>query len=405
MKSIIFQLTCFITVAGLLLSCNRKADDFRSFLENKELIYPGMVSNVKVLPGKNRLLLQWNPSPDPTITKYVVYWNNFQDSVVKQAAKEAPTDTVKCMITGLSEYAYSFFIYSYDNLGNKSVAIEVNNASVYGSIYEASLRNRYVNIAAPSVVNSENSVTLNFLVPDTINITTEIKYTATGGVEKKAYLHPDSPRITLNDYLPGTTIQYRSSYIPKRGAIDTFYATKYDAFPAIQQDVTNTYIKNAGSPMTASTMNGGRWGNLADWIVNSAVKNHDGFGGYDNVPGYGTISMEYWGTPQIVNGKVYQTFVLPPGNYNFITTVQNIDYTLQSAYIVAAAGNTVPDVANYATSLAYKKMTDNSMNNTDQSISFTLQQSTEVAIGFIATMTNSTQGVRIKAVRLKRTAL
>lgn len=405
MKINTIGLLYLIPVLCLAFACSRKADDYRDFLNRKEIIYPGVVANVQVYPGKQRLELRWNPNPDPSVARYVVYWNNFQDSVTKQALKEAPADTIRCMIANLSEYAYTFFIYSFDSAGNRSIPVEVNNAQVYGSIYESSLRNRYADLSNPSVVYADNAVKLNFLTPDTINITTEILYTGTDGAAKRTLLRPDSASITIKDYQPGTTIRYRSSYIPQRGALDTFYATAYSTFPPIQQDVTNTYFKNAGSPFVAAAMNGGRWGNLADWTVNDAVKNHGGFGGYDNIPGYGTISMEYWGTPQIVDGKVYQTFTLPAGQYKYIATIQNIDYTLQSAYMVAAAGNTVPNAAAYAASLGYKKLTDNSMNGTEQTIAFTLNQATQVSLGFIATMTSGNQGVRIKSVRLKYTPL
>ena len=67
------------------LSCSRKATDFKDFLDDKELVFPGKVTNVTVLPGKQRLMLKWPPSPDPSITKYLVYWNNKMDSLVVNA--------------------------------------------------------------------------------------------------------------------------------------------------------------------------------------------------------------------------------------------------------------------------------------------------------------------------------
>ena len=48
-------------------------------------------------------------------------------------------------------------------------------------------------------------------------------------------------------------------------------------------------------------------------------------------------------------------------------------------YIVAAAGNTLPDVANVSTSLGYTNFANNKFQ-------FTLTQSTTVSIGFLATM-------------------
>ncbi|MGF7232818.1 DUF4998 domain-containing protein [Arachidicoccus sp.] len=224
-------------ILGLLVAtfaCTRKATDFRSFLDGKEITYPGAIQNVSVLPGNNRLMLEWHPSPDPSVSKYVVYWNNYADSLVVAATSHNPSDTVKCLVSNLEEYSYTFFIESYDGAGNKSINTEVDNARVYGDVYKSSLYNRPVNIDSPFIVSNDlSSVQLNFLAPDTINITTTIKYiNQSGGLEEK-FLAPNVNSLVLTDYKFGTPVLYQSSFIPKMGAIDTFYTSSYDTFPSI----------------------------------------------------------------------------------------------------------------------------------------------------------------------------
>lgn len=220
---------CLLVCVTIVNSCSKKPTDYRSFLNGEEIIYPGKIAAPAVYPGNGRLMLTWHPSPDPSITKYVVYWNNNIDSVVFDAATHSPADTVKCIINKLSEYSYTFFVYSYDADGNKSLATEIDNAQVYGTIYINGLHNRIANVSRPSLVNADGSVTLNFLPPsDTINITTRIKYVNTNGDTSFKYLSVDSNAITLNDYKSGTRVMYQSAYIPKQGAIDTFYTSRYD---------------------------------------------------------------------------------------------------------------------------------------------------------------------------------
>ncbi|HXO76646.1 MAG TPA: DUF4998 domain-containing protein, partial [Puia sp.] len=162
-------LVCFIA----FWSCTRKPDDYRSFLNGQEITYPGKIVTPNVFPGNLRLLLTWSPSPDPSVTKYVVYWNNYADSTVINAVSHSTTDTVKCLINNLAEYAYTFFIYSYDGKGNRSVLTELDNAKVVGPIYQAGLHNRPPSAAKQPVFNSDGSVNLYFQNPyDTINITT-----------------------------------------------------------------------------------------------------------------------------------------------------------------------------------------------------------------------------------------
>lgn len=223
-------LACFITFWG----CSKKPTDYRSFLRGMEITYPGKISNASVLPGNGRAMLVWNPSPDPSITKYVVYWNNNADSLVLSAVSHMTSDTIKCIVDKLSEYSYSFFIYSYDGDGNRSVVTEIGNARVYGPIYQSGLHNRIPNPGTPFVVNADGSVTLYFVPPiDTINITTRVKYVKTTGDTVSVYISRDSGSITLPGYKTSTAVVYQSSFIPKKGAIDTFYTGGYDTFPRI----------------------------------------------------------------------------------------------------------------------------------------------------------------------------
>lgn len=222
-------------LAGLIcmMGCSKKATDYRSFLNGGEIIYPGTVSNIKVSPGNGRIQIRWQPSPDPSVKKYVVFWNNGIDSSVIPATTDKPGDTVKCIISNLSEYTYNFLIYSYDSAGNRSIASEINNIKVYGNSYLSSLYNRPYDIIEPGVYNSPTAVTLKFGTPDTINVTTEIRYTDANGITQQQWLSPDSTSISIDSYQPGSTIYYKSGYIPVRGAIDTFFVTYYDSLPHI----------------------------------------------------------------------------------------------------------------------------------------------------------------------------
>jgi hypothetical protein len=227
---ILLLLSCFFIFWG----CSKKPTDYRSFLGNKEIIYPGRISNPTALPGDGRLMLTWTPSPDPSIAKYVVTWNGGADSLVISAISHSTTDTVKCLIDHLSEYSYTFFIYSYDAEGNRSVVTEIDNAQVYGDIYRNSLHNRLQDLSLPPLLNPDGTVIIHFLAPlDTINVTTRIKYVGTGGDTSLLYLAKEDGTVTLPSFKPGSKILYQSSFIPSTRAIDTFYTTSYDTVPYV----------------------------------------------------------------------------------------------------------------------------------------------------------------------------
>ena len=228
--TVVIMLLCCAAV----VECSKKATDYRSFLGGAEIVYPGVVSGPVVYPGNLRLELLWHPSPDPSIAKYVIYWNNFADSLTVKAASHSPADTVKCIIGGLSEYVYTFFIYSYDSSGNKSIATELDNAHVFGPIYRSGLLNRLPDASNPPIANTDGSVSVAFLAPaDTINITTQIKSVNTSGDTVLNYLSPGSNSITIASYKPGTRILYQSSYIPQLHVIDTFNSPAVDTIPYV----------------------------------------------------------------------------------------------------------------------------------------------------------------------------
>jgi len=215
-------------------SCSRKPTDFRAFLNGSEKTYPGAVASVAISPGNLRVKLTWHPSPDPSVARYIVYWNNYADSLIIPASKHNPGDTVGCLISNLQEYNYTFFINSYDNAGNKSITTELDNVRIYGSIYQNYLHNRPANLDTPFVLsNNQSDVTINFRRPDSINISTVIKYTDNTGTAQQTQLSPDSSSILLPNFKFGTSVLYQSSYIPVKSAIDTFRTSAYDTFPAI----------------------------------------------------------------------------------------------------------------------------------------------------------------------------
>jgi len=229
----IYGVYCFLMLCLVIQGCTKDDTEFKSYLKDGEIVYPGRVSPVITKPGNFRTALWWNPSPDPSVTRYVVYWNNKTDSVVVNATSHQPQDTIKVTIPNLKEYTYSFIIYSYDQQGRKSIPVEANNVRVFGSLYQAGLLNRPYNATNPYTLNDNGSLTLNFNSPDTININTVIKYTNTTGASAERMLKPESSSLVLPDYKPGSTIQYKSSYIPGKGSLDTFTVSSYSVFPRI----------------------------------------------------------------------------------------------------------------------------------------------------------------------------
>ena len=65
--------------------------------------------------------------------------------------------------------------------------------------------------------NSDSTLVLKFITPDTINIATTIDYTNMQGVAAQKLLSPSVDTVLIADYQPGTSVWYQSSIFPWKG--------------------------------------------------------------------------------------------------------------------------------------------------------------------------------------------
>jgi hypothetical protein len=218
-----------------LWACSQKIDGYKDFLDGKEIKYPGIVTKTFVRSGDHRLGIGWTPSPDPSIIKYKIFWNNYRDSMEVPATTHSPEDTVFTVINNLDEYTYTFFVYSEDVKGRRSIPVEISNARVFGNAYRNSLMNRAIDRTFPfEMLNDDGSeITLYFLTPDSTNAVTNIRYINLANETKQIGIPKDQNSLTLTDYKYGTKIAYVSEYTPVN-ALDTFTVNLVDTFPKIE---------------------------------------------------------------------------------------------------------------------------------------------------------------------------
>lgn len=240
MKLNSYTITAIFSILLLIGSCSKDATSYQEYLDNKEKIYPGFPNAIGAASGNYRVKLSWTPSPDPTVDKYRIFWNNGADSLEVPAG--SPSLKVEVMIPNLVEYNYSFTVYSYDQKGNKSVPVSLNNVKVYGDSYKASLTNRFLNTTTPYELDGAD-LTLHFMEPDTINTETSIIYTQVNGTERTLKLLPEASSIKLENYKTGTTVKYQSSYIPVRGAIDTFHPAEFSVLANIKAPLNKALFR------------------------------------------------------------------------------------------------------------------------------------------------------------------
>ncbi len=247
------------------LGCEKYAEDYKAYLDDKEIVYPGLARNIRYRAGNLRTELIWNPSPDPNITHYLVEWNNGSRSTKVEADTHNPTDSIIVNISELPEYVYSFTITAFDKQGNRSIGQQVHNVRVYGPSFQAILLNRRADQDIPYELTAEQELRIRFGVADSMNVTTRVNYLTNQGTTKTLFLSAQQNDLVLPDYKYGTTIKYRSGYLPEENALDTLFALQDAEFPVILRPIDKSLFHDFFLPGDAESA----WG----WILPYAWDN------------------------------------------------------------------------------------------------------------------------------------
>jgi PKD repeat protein len=171
------------------------------------------------------------------------------------------------------------------------------------------------------------------------------------------------------------------------------------------EEVTSQFIKNAGPKFIASERVGSRWGVVADWRVNKAVRQREGgMGGWDEWEG-NSMSMEKWGgEPDIVNGKIEQTSLapLPPGKYFYALKFHDFSVKDKLYNIISKAGS-LPDVDNALTDAnVIGRLSFSGGAPLESTTPFVVTESRTVTFGFVATFQQSDQNFKLTHIKLYR---
>ena len=383
-----------LVVVSLINGCS-KFDDYKvKYLQAGSISYPGIIDSVQVLSGKNRVMLKGIIVADPKLVKYRVFWNSRNDSIEGLLHPSGKVDTFKATINNLAEGVLSFEIRTYDKDGNISVPVTATG-NVYGDIYQSSLTTRGITKAE---VQPDNSALINWadVNADGGVIGMQVKFTDNSGINHDTLLQSTATGLssTLPDFKSGTSLNYRTAFLPTKTAIDTFYCDYQ--IKSVKAEVTAVYLKNTKQPFAKNYSTDSRWAVPTNWAVNTAALNHNGYGGWGSDNGT-VLVMEggwAWGSSPIVNGKMSQTVTLPAGRYTFSVTVQ--EGNASRVFIAATADTTLPNTDNLGAALA-------SADWKGGPISFTLTQTTQVTIGFVGNLgENSGEYFRVNKVQLYR---
>lgn len=209
----------------LNFSCSDMNDLHDPWMKNGETTYVGRVDSIHAYSGRERILISYWIT-DPRVKELVIYWNQKADSVIVPVPVHQPADSLEVMIGDgdkkIEEGDYTFFFYSHDDRGHRSVKYEAL-LNVYGDRFQATLNNRSIK----KVTRADNKLTLEWGGSNSNNeIGIEILYTDIDGTSKKLFVETDllTQPTVIEDIDLTKEIIYRTMFKPNPQALDTFSA-------------------------------------------------------------------------------------------------------------------------------------------------------------------------------------
>ena len=212
-----------------IVSCSDMNDLHEIYLENGETTYIGRVDSVHEFSGRERALLRYWIT-DPRAKYLMLYWNQFEDSLKVEIPPHQPEEYQDIIIgengSQIAEGDYTFFFYSYDNKGYRSVKYE-KTVKVYGNKYQQALSARSIKTAVPNT--GEKKLTLTWGGSSSIDeIGVEVFYTKADGIVASITFNVEVlAKATVVENIDLTKeVSYQTLYKPTSTAIDTFRTPK-----------------------------------------------------------------------------------------------------------------------------------------------------------------------------------
>lgn len=244
-KKYIVHSLAFLSIAIAIVSCTAMDEGYKDFIKNGEISYTGKIDSLHIYSGKNRVKVEGLIISDPKVSEVRIFWNNRKDSVVQLINRTSGIDELSVIIPELDENIYSFEVFTYDKLGNRSVPVS-EIGTTYGVRYEATLTAKIMNRKIIYGVEDGPNVTLTLegLNDFTNNsVYTRITYTGTDDTQKEVFVQPNELTVSISDYKTGSDFDYSTAYKPDDECIDVFYTP--EVFFQVPTEVTSAYLANS----------------------------------------------------------------------------------------------------------------------------------------------------------------
>lgn len=212
----IYKLLTAVLCAVLLTACDGLMDTHKEFIKDGEIIYAPLPDTIYFYAGKNRVQLNYKLVKSYNVKSMNVTWSNGQD--LKSFPLEINESEVEGseILDGLTEKAYTFNVTLVDAYGHTSL-VKTGFGRSYGDRYQATILPRKV-----SSMQAENGKGIIEWMPAGSGFQyNEVKYTNKD--DREITVESTSSTLELPDVKAGSSVSYRSFFVPEANCIDLFH--------------------------------------------------------------------------------------------------------------------------------------------------------------------------------------
>ena len=246
-NKLITALLSLLALLACIISCDDMNEIQREFADREEQVYLGKVDSIKSIPGFGKAKLTWYLGSDPKIEQTIIYWNERQDSIVKNVNRTSSNllrDSI--IIENLPEGSTLFEFRNVNSRGETSLFTSAT-ATAWGEDFADGLRMRRL---TKMIFNYEQSDYILTLSPATIGdsvVYSQIVYTDNQGAEKTIKIERATNEIELANFADGAEFHFRNVFFLPQG-MDTVYG-RYQEYKAPKAVLENgKKISFSGNP-------------------------------------------------------------------------------------------------------------------------------------------------------------
>lgn len=227
MKQITNRLITASLVLIVALVCIVSCDDMneiqREYADREERVYLGKVDSLVTIPGFGRAKITWYVTADPKIEQTIIYWNQREDSVVKDFTRTGPgiqKDSI--IIENLPEGSTLFEFRNVNSKGESSLFTSVA-VTVWGGNFADGLRARRLISTVFDYAGSEFGLGFTPTALGDSVAYSQIVYTDSEGTKKTLRIDRKTNDTVLTGFSDGAEFRFRNVFFLPQG-MDTVYS-------------------------------------------------------------------------------------------------------------------------------------------------------------------------------------